>query len=220
MVFRLTDIVLKTMAPLLVVSLLSCQPSVSDGGLETTNGFITAYVDNGVVFGSAQPGTKLYLCDPAYNPFDSSFAPPEFCSADENGSFSFGPVPEGSYSLCAWFDPKNQATFMQNISVSGEGALFPDTLYFTATGIITGIAAISEIPNTTIQISLVGTPLSVATDNEGSFTIEKAPAGTCTLLAHYSDTLRGGINLHEATQTVTVQPKGKVTAELTLLYIP
>lgn len=167
----------------LALILSGCQQSADlSGGLETTNGFVTAFCSDGVVSGSGKPGTRLALCEESFTIQDTGNPVIRHCIVKESGDYSFTRVPNGTYNLLCWDDEENTSIFIPGIESQTEGALLQDTLHLAPSAVVLGTASFGKRKDS-IVISLVGTPLSAITDVEGHYSLSDVPIGKHSIYA-------------------------------------
>jgi hypothetical protein len=201
---------------LLTFFLLSCQ----SGGLETTNGFVTAYCSDGVVSGYGKPETRLTLCEKSFTVQDTGEQTIEHCIVDESGEYSFSRVPTGTYNLLCWDDDENKSIYIPGIQTQTDGMLFQDTLWLTPSITVFGTAYIGNSEKDSIIVSLIGTPLSAITSNESLYIVENVPAGNYSLYASYGLERRGKKLFFEANQEISVSSGNLNVPELKLTPKP
>ncbi|MFP2957942.1 carboxypeptidase regulatory-like domain-containing protein [Myxococcus sp. 1LA] len=126
----------------------------------------------------------------------------------DQGHFSFGSVPTGTYTLVAQKDGYNEAS--QSVEVRANETASASFTLTRQRGNLSGVIQVDDATAPSgATVSLVGRSGTATTDAQGRFTFADVPTGTYTVLAQKA-------NYADARQTVEVRTNEMASVSLTL----
>jgi Bacterial Ig-like domain/Carboxypeptidase regulatory-like domain len=169
-------------------------------GLDTVQGLVTRD-------GSPQPGASVSITSGNFQ---------ATTSADSNGNYLMGGVPEGVVVATASLS-NGFLTGTASTTLSGDGNMFPLNVALRSSGSVTGQVlqadGVTSATASVVSINVGGTgggTLSTTTDAQGNFSFNLVPAGTATI----SVQVLGSID--QASAMVVVPTGSNVTTRITL----
>lgn len=195
---------------------VSCSSNLSNGGLETTNGFVTAFVTDDTIYGSTNPGAHLILCDVDFNRDTTSSLLIDSTASAADGSYRFTNLPKGFYNLLVRSQNDNLSALVAALPVNQSSSLYQDSAALTTGGDISGTVLLNESIRSTVNIFVPGTPFSSQTDSTGRFIISDIPQGNYQIVASLVFYTRDTPRVFSANDTVLITDSKTVTDTLHL----
>ncbi len=171
---------MKLLYIIITVILISCssQPATDIAGgssSETTSGIVVSSSVHSI-YGKAQSGTKLILCETSYTPYhDTGFRDSAMVSSDKK--YAFENLTSGYYNLIAIDTLTGEGVFIGDIDTEEESKVVRRS--FSAPGTVVGKISPSTTENNVIILG--GTPFYSTPDENGEFQFFQIPSGTYQL---------------------------------------
>lgn len=200
-----------------VLVLTSCSNNNIAGITDTgnpPNGQVRIAAANGEIRVSARKGARVSAYQEDYQPHvDNGYSSTVFL--DNADSCTFSSLGSAVYNVLVWDSSAGLASFTTGIPANPSADIAVlDTLDSTAS--ISGTVKHNNAPMDSTLVYVPGSPFFDKTDDQGSFSLSHAPAGTLTIRAYQGDMDKSVSNdmVFAGDTTASVNPNSAVSIDI------